>query len=54
MITKPEQVASHLIGHEGKGSIRSLLAEKGWGNSVQAAVSNDVSDLQMVSTPQQR
>jgi insulysin len=27
--SKPEQVISHLLGHEGKGSIRSLLVSKG-------------------------
>ena len=43
------QVVAHLIGHEGKGSVRSLLVEKGWGNSVQAAVTNDITDMQMVS-----
>ena len=47
--TKPEQVVAHLIGHEGKGSLRSLIVSKGWGNSVQAAVTNDVTDMQMVS-----
>lgn len=47
--SKPEQVVAHLIGHEGKGSVRSLLVGKGWGNSVQAAVTNDVTDMQMVS-----
>ena len=46
--SKPEQVVAHLIGHEGKGSVRSLLVGKGWGNSVQAAVTNDVTDMQMV------
>ena len=46
--TKPEQVVAHLIGHEGKGSVRSLLVAKGWGNSVQAAVTNDITDMQMV------
>ena len=45
---KPEQIVAHLIGHEGKGSVRSLLVEKGWGNTVQAAVTNDVTDMQMV------
>ena len=48
--TKPEQVVAHLIGHEGKGSVRSLLVAKGWGNSVQAAVTNDITDMQMVRT----
>jgi secreted Zn-dependent insulinase-like peptidase len=48
LLAKPEQLVAHLIGHEGKGSIRSLLVAKGWGNSVQAAVTNDVTDMQMV------
>jgi insulysin len=47
--TKPEQIVSHLIGHEGKGSVRSLLVEKGWGNGVSAAITNDVTDMQIVS-----
>lgn len=49
LLAKPEQLVAHLLGHEGKGSIRSLLVEKGWGNSVQAAVTNDVTDMQMVT-----
>jgi len=45
--TKPEAVVAHLVGHEGAGSLRSLLISKGWANGVGAAISNDVSDLQM-------
>lgn len=44
---KPESVISHLLGHEGKGSVRSLLAAKGWANAVQVAPSADISDCQL-------
>lgn len=43
---KPETIISHLIGHEGSGSINSYLKLKNWGNSVQASVTTDTSDLQ--------
>lgn len=33
---QPEQYLSHLIGHEGKGSILSELKSKGWCNSLLA------------------
>ena len=45
--SKPESIVAHLLGHEGVGSLRSLLVSKGWVNNVGAAISNDVSDLQM-------
>jgi insulysin len=45
--TKPESIISHLIGHEGEGSLRSYLVSKGWANCVNTGISNDVSDLQM-------
>lgn len=44
---KPEAVISHLLGHEGEGSLRSLLVHKGWCNGLQSYVGNDISDLQM-------
>lgn len=46
-IAKPDFVISHLLGYEGAGSLKSWLVSKGWGNAVQASVSNDVMDLQM-------
>eukprot|EP01041_Mallomonas_annulata_P008890 gene8890-18404_t len=44
---KPYAIVSHLLGHEGKGSMRSYLVRRGWANGVQATVSEDLSDLQM-------
>ncbi|GAA5953870.1 hypothetical protein JCM3765_000674 [Sporobolomyces pararoseus] len=38
--TKPGGFLSHLIGHEGKGSILSLLKEKGWANGMSAGAGN--------------
>eukprot|EP01006_Ploeotia_vitrea_P044505 TRINITY_DN66835_c8_g9_i1.p1 TRINITY_DN66835_c8_g9~~TRINITY_DN66835_c8_g9_i1.p1 ORF type:complete len:1085 (-),score=521.06 TRINITY_DN66835_c8_g9_i1:2330-5323(-) len=35
---KPNNVLSHLIGHEGAGSILSLLKERGWANSLSAGL----------------
>lgn len=45
LLLKPEDVVSHLIGHEGKGSIRSLLVANGWANEISAAISTELSDL---------
>jgi insulysin len=46
--SKPIDIITHLVGHEGKGSLRSYLLSKGWVNSVQASTGNDFSDcLQM-------
>ena len=44
--SKPDQIVAHLLGHEGRGSLRSFLVARGWGNGVQASVGTDVSDLQ--------
>ncbi|GAA6021682.1 hypothetical protein JCM11491_001357 [Sporobolomyces phaffii] len=38
--TKPGGFLSHLIGHEGKGSILSMLKEKGWANGMSAGAGN--------------
>lgn len=46
--SKPEGIILHLLGHEGKGSLKSSLIEKSWANSVAANVANDVSDLNML------
>jgi len=46
--SKPEGIILHLLGHEGKGSLKSSLIEKSWANSVGANVANDVSDLNML------
>ena len=44
--TKPELVISHLLGHEGIGSVRSLLVKNGWCNDISAATSIEISDCQ--------
>ena len=44
--SKPAVVLSHLLGHEGTGSLRSYLSRKGWINSIQAYNSNDITDMQ--------
>lgn len=43
---KPELIISHLLGHEGVGSIRSLLIKNGWCNGISAAPSIEISDCQ--------
>eukprot|EP01032_Pedospumella_encystans_P019896 gene19896-22612_t len=45
--TKPDFILSHLIGHEGKGSLRSYLVQKGWVNYVQAYTGTEISDCQV-------
>ena len=40
-------VIAHLLGHEGEGSILKYLKKREWANSVQTAVSFDISDLQV-------
>jgi len=37
--SKPTHYISHLIGHEGKGSLLSLLKEKGWGDGLSSGLS---------------
>ena len=41
-------MAAHLLGHEGNGSLRSYLVSCGLANEVQAAVSADISDVQLM------
>ena len=41
---KPARYISHLIGHEGKGSILSLLRELGWANDLSAGEARSCSD----------
>jgi len=36
--TKPTHYISHLIGHEGKGSLLSLLKEKGWSDGLSSGL----------------
>ena len=42
--SKPMLYISHLLGHEGHGSILSLLKEKGWANDLSAGESHDCTD----------
>jgi secreted Zn-dependent insulinase-like peptidase len=44
---KPEMIVTHLVGHEGAGSLISALKAKGWASTFQAATSLDVSDIQV-------
>jgi insulysin len=37
LLTKQAQYVSHIIGHEGPGSLLSYLKSKGWANSLEAA-----------------
>ena len=41
---KPTRYLSHLIGHEGKGSILELLKEKGWANELSSGESRACTD----------
>eukprot|EP00252_Welwitschia_mirabilis_P007587 TRINITY_DN19118_c0_g1_i1.p1 TRINITY_DN19118_c0_g1~~TRINITY_DN19118_c0_g1_i1.p1 ORF type:complete len:1100 (+),score=208.89 TRINITY_DN19118_c0_g1_i1:181-3300(+) len=43
-LKKPEDYLSHLIGHEGRGSLLSLLKRKGWATSLSAGVGDDSMD----------
>lgn len=38
--TKPGSFLSHLIGHEGPGSVLSLLKGRGWANGISAGAGN--------------
>ncbi|GAA6044580.1 A-factor-processing enzyme [Rhodotorula toruloides] len=38
--SKPGSFLSHLIGHEGKGSVLSLLKKRGWANGMSAGAGN--------------
>jgi len=42
---KPDFYVSHLIGHEGPGSVLSYLKQKGWANSLGASVNEELSDF---------
>nr|VFK00311.1 MAG: insulysin [Candidatus Kentron sp. LFY] len=42
--TKPLYYISHIIGHEGKGSLLSLLKERGWAEALSAGIDLDHPD----------
>eukprot|EP01100_Stratorugosa_tubuloviscum_P005628 TRINITY_DN250_c0_g1_i1.p1 TRINITY_DN250_c0_g1~~TRINITY_DN250_c0_g1_i1.p1 ORF type:complete len:1068 (-),score=379.42 TRINITY_DN250_c0_g1_i1:64-2979(-) len=44
---KPERYISHLIGHEGPGSILSILKNKGWANSLSAGTGRRYSNFEI-------
>ena len=55
--SKPHRILSHLIGHEGEGSLLSLLKSKGWCDALSAGETNSNSDfalfeVQMDLSPQ--
>jgi len=39
--SRPDEYLSHLIGHEGSGSILALLKEKGWASDLSAGVADE-------------
>ena len=43
-LVKPTRYLSHLVGHEGRGSILSLLKGRGWANELSAGESRTCSD----------
>jgi len=43
-LCKPTRYLSHLIGHEGAGSILAILKEKGWANELSSGESRSCSD----------
>jgi insulysin len=47
--TKPSKILSHLIGHEGQGSVLSLLKAKKWANGLSAGLSRDHEDWALFS-----
>ena len=42
---KPASILSHLVGHEGAGSLLSLLKSRGWVNELSAGLWNDNHDF---------
>jgi insulysin len=43
-LSKPTRYISHLVGHEGKGSILAFLKAKGWANELSAGENHSCSD----------
>jgi insulysin len=43
-LSKPTRYLSHLLGHEGKGSVLALLKELGWANELSAGESRGCTD----------
>jgi insulysin len=47
LLTKQANYASHLIGHEGPGSLLSYLKRKGWVNSLGSSGESELSDFEL-------
>ncbi|CAM9473320.1 unnamed protein product, partial [Discosporangium mesarthrocarpum] len=45
--SKPTTYVSHLLGHEGEGSLHSLLQSRGWASGVAAGSAVSVADFQL-------
>ena len=43
--SKPHRLISHLLGHEGEGSLLSLLKQKGWADALMAGETHGASDF---------
>ncbi|TMW67996.1 hypothetical protein Poli38472_007668 [Pythium oligandrum] len=48
-LTKPSRILSHLIGHEGKGSVLSYLKAKKWANGLSSGLTRDNEDWALFS-----
>lgn len=48
-LTKPSKILSHLLGHEGKGSILSYLKAQKWANGLSAGLTRDNEDWSLFS-----
>eukprot|EP00957_Ditylum_brightwellii_P130776 9976926-Ditylum_brightwellii.AAC.1 len=46
LLVKPDYYVSHLLGHEGPGSLLSYLKSKGWANSVGSATNVEIADFE--------
>jgi insulysin len=46
-LEKPNNYISHLLGHEGSGSLFSLLKKKGWATALVSGVSTSTTDFDL-------
>jgi len=49
LFSKPELYMSHVLGHEGEGSLHDVLNQKGWVESLSAGPTQSFSDQQLFS-----
>jgi insulysin len=47
LLNKQSNYVSHLVGHEGPGSLLSYLKRQGWANSLGASAGSELSDFEM-------